>query len=321
MSPMQTPSTKSICGFKVLKQQQGAALLLFAVLLLVVSTTAFFTYFDSAQFRKLQDNKTAEVLVIAKEALMGRALTDLERPGSLPCPDNTGNGSSELFAGNHCPSYVGWFPWRTLGTGELLDGNGDRLWYALSRNHRDHPSAQPLNMDTIGSLSLDGVGDHVAIIFSPGMPMNGQNRPSNQVQHYLDGENANGDDLYTRLIQANLNDRTLTITRGEIMQKVAMRLLGTVKGSELEGLLAYYATAGEIRYPFADANGDGYAEEDALNGIPSYQGHADASLMFSPTTLTMLGNNEWLPLIEYQVTADGQQVTLALGGQVLVVTP
>jgi hypothetical protein len=299
--------------------QQGIAMLILVFMLALALTGYLVSGLNSESYKRNREARTAQALAVAKDALIGRAVTDVERPGSLPCPDTSGNGSSELFIGNHCPTYVGWFPWRTLGTGELLDGNGDRLWYAVSRNHRDHPSAEPLNLNTIGSLTLDGVGDYVAIVFSPGRLIAGQNRPNNLVQNYLDGQNADGNDIFTKMTNVNMNDRVLTLTRDELMGSIALRLLGVIKGSNTEGLIAYHAFAGE--YPYADESADGFADEDALNGIPSYRGHPDASLVFSVATTAMLNQNGWLPLISYQVDSDKQDVSLALGIRELVVTP
>jgi type II secretory pathway pseudopilin PulG len=300
-------------------QQQGVAMLILVFMIALALTSYLVSGLNSETLKRNQEAKTAQALVVAKDALIGRAITDMERPGSLPCPDTSGDGSAELFVGNQCPAYVGWFPWRTLGTSELLDGNGDRLLYALSRNHRDHASAQPLNLNTIGGLTLDGVGDYVSIIFAPGRLIAGQNRPNNLIQNYLDGQNADGDDTFTRMANANMNDRVLTLTRNELMEKIALRLLGEIKGSTTWGLNAYYAFAGE--YPYADDSTDGFSDVDVLNGIPTYQGHTNTSLAFSPETTTMLSQNGWLPLINYQLTNDRQQVSLALGTLGLVVTP
>lgn len=302
-------------------KQRGAALILFALLLLLVATTAFFTNFDSSQYMIEREKITAIALAEAKAALIGRAVLDSERPGSLPCPDNTNNGSADLFAGNNCPIYIGRLPWRTLATGDLRDAYGERLWYALSRNHRDHPSAQPINSDTPGALTIDGVGDYVAIVFSAGPQLNGQSRISNQVSDYLEGENADGNDNYAMPLGGNTNDKLIRISRDEIKDKLALRILREIRGTSTQGLIYYYTEAGENKYPFADINDDGVADADELIGKPSYRDHANQSLFFAEDTEEMLIDNEWLSLISYSVSGDRQTVSLGLGVKELVVVP
>src|SRR5215207_9438444 len=100
------------------------------------------------------ESYTRGVLDQARQALIGRAVADANRPGSLPCPDTDDDGSAELFVGSSCPSYVGRLPWRTLGIGDLRDAAGERLWYALSPNFRDHPTAPAINSDSTGTLTV-----------------------------------------------------------------------------------------------------------------------------------------------------------------------
>lgn len=316
---MQVPESVYRHSFRF--KQGGAALILFALLLLLVATTAFFTNFDSNQYKIEREKITALALAEAKAALIGRAILDSNRPGSLPCPDNDDDGSAELLAGNKCPTYIGRFPWRTLATGDLRDAYGERLWYALSRNHRDHPSAQPINSDTPGALTIDGVDDYVAIVFSAGPLLNGQSRISNQVSDYLEGENANGNDIYTMLLSSSSNDKLIRISRDEIKDKLALRILREIRGTSTQGLTFYYTEAGENKYPFADINDDGIADADELIGKSSYRNHVNQSLFFAEDTEEMLIENEWLSLISYSVSADRQAVNLVLGVNELVVVP
>ena len=127
--------------------------------------------------RAQQDAKLAATLARAKEALIARAVTDANRPGSLPCPDLItnnaglsnfpGDGKADMFTLTQCPSYVGWLPWVTLDLPELTDDTGTRLWYALSPELRDDDSAQPINSDRALALRLDGAADIAAIIIRP----------------------------------------------------------------------------------------------------------------------------------------------------------
>jgi hypothetical protein len=135
----------------------------------------------------------------AKQALIGRAVADDDRPGSLPCPDAVTNvagnvpndGIADEIAGGQCPAYLGRLPWKTLGLPDLRDEHGERLWYALSPKYRDDASAQPINSDTpavlvpppghdrlvhLNTTATVLVPQAVAIIFSAGAPVGAQAR-------------------------------------------------------------------------------------------------------------------------------------------------
>jgi predicted NAD-dependent protein-ADP-ribosyltransferase YbiA (DUF1768 family) len=92
---------------------------------------------------------------------------------------------------------VGRFPWKTVGTGPLRDSNGECLWYIVSAGHKSlgiNP-ALPMNWDTLGQLDIvvaNGTSAMqsvlasaherpIAIIFSPGPPLSGQNRNDSTV--------------------------------------------------------------------------------------------------------------------------------------------
>ncbi|MEZ5614762.1 MAG: hypothetical protein R3E35_06050 [Rhodocyclaceae bacterium] len=110
------------------------------------------------------------------------------------CDANTFTGLA-FDANGIGPSVVGRFPWRTLGTGPLRDANGECLWLIVSSLHsRIHaapfPYLPPMNWDTLGQFDIvvaNGgaalasalAGAHerpVAVVFSPGPPLTGQNR-------------------------------------------------------------------------------------------------------------------------------------------------
>src|SRR5688572_16802996 len=152
-------------------RQRGQAMLLTVLLLAVGVAGLVYTLATPARFSLAADATTSAALAQAKVALIGRAALDQTIPGSLPCPDTDNDGSAELFAGNDCPSYVGRLPWRTLGLPDLRDGNGERLWYALSPNFRDHSTGGALNSSTAGTLSVAGTqpaAGLAAIVFAPG---------------------------------------------------------------------------------------------------------------------------------------------------------
>jgi len=108
------------------------------------------------------------------------------------CDANTFTGIA-FDANNIGPTVVGRFPWRTLGTGPLRDGHGECLWLIVSSLHSRiqglNPVLPPMNWDTLGQLDIvtangtnalsSALAVHdrpVAIIFSPGPPLPGQDR-------------------------------------------------------------------------------------------------------------------------------------------------
>jgi type II secretory pathway pseudopilin PulG len=237
-------------------RQTGVIMFIVLMLLgLMVSALVIGLTGNLAQ-RAKRERQTADALAEAKQALIGRAAADNSIPGSLPCPDLDNDGVAELFAGNDCPSYVGRLPWRTLGLPDLRDGSSERLWYALSPNFRDHPSAQPLNSETPGQLVVTGnapAANVIAIVFAPGAPVGNQVRDAanaNMVTNYLEGENANGvppaDNTFTTaLASSTFNDELLPITREDLFPVVEMRV-----ARELRSILRAYYTANRY-YPNA----------------------------------------------------------------------
>jgi type II secretory pathway pseudopilin PulG len=215
---------------------------------------------DTTSLALRRDKDTAAALAQAKQALIGRAVSDDNRPGSLPCPDAVtdivGNvpddGVADLFIGNDCPTYIGRLPWRTLGLPDLRDDAGERLWYALSNNFRDDMSAGPLNSDTQGnrtvyteSSAVTITGQAVAVIFAPGAIVAGQVRdpaisaacaaPPGTIAttlcaaNYLEAtggaNNATDAGPYiTAQRSGTFNDRLLVITTTELMPPVEQRV-------------------------------------------------------------------------------------------------
>lgn len=223
------------------RRQAGVALILLLVLLVLAGGYAFYRSANVTGSGTRADVAAAAALARAKEALIARAVSDDNRPGSLPCPDLVtnspglanipGDGKADMFTMTQCPSYVGWLPFVTLDLPELVDDSGTRLWYALAPTLRDDDSAQPINSDTPMPLQLDGAQDIAALIFAPQAALPGQQRPSNLIANYLEGENANGDDRIFVSGPAGpaFNDRVVAITRGELMAAVEKRVAGEVR--------------------------------------------------------------------------------------------
>jgi hypothetical protein len=235
------------------------------------------------------DARTRNALEHARQVLIGRAVADANRPGSLPCPDTNDDGSADLFVGSACPSYIGRLPWRTLGIGDLRDETGERLWYALSPNFRDHPSAPPLNSDTKGTLSVHHTNaattpttQSVAVIFAPGLLLPGQRRdgaaslcsstgttvPRNRcAANYLDVaatvNNATSSGPYIAAAAGEFfNDKLVVITTADLMPLIEQRVALEVRNA----LLAYKASSACKCYPWADNGTDGISDSGVNRG-------------------------------------------------------
>ena len=182
--------------------QRGQAFLLSVVLLLIGAGALIYNLASPGKVEIDKDRITAEALAKAKAALIGYAagVTDFtggERPGDLPCPDLNDSGTPLATGITNCNSQatrIGRLPWKTLGLPDLRDGDGERLWYAVSDNFKDNtrtvcPSpggvAGCLNSDARGTITVrnsdgtvvnngnDAYGSFnpsgvIAVIFAPG---------------------------------------------------------------------------------------------------------------------------------------------------------
>src|SRR5262245_29714894 len=124
--------------------QSGQAVILLVVFMVFGAAAIFYGLLTSSNLDIERDKKTAEALAQAKVALIGYAVgvnffSGTPRPGDLPCPDLNDSGSSGASCGNAAgttgqTSRIGRLPWKSLGLPDLRDGNGERLWYAVSSN-------------------------------------------------------------------------------------------------------------------------------------------------------------------------------------------
>ena len=270
------------------RTQRGAALLIMVVVMVLGIAAVLVGSLNSSSINISRQEKTTAALAQAKEALIGRAATDLNLPGSLPCPDQITNtttpilntpddGIADSLVGNDCPSYIGRLPWKTLDLPDLRDGQGERLWYALSPNFRDDNSNH-INSDSEGTLNITGTqtnNNAVAIIFSAGSPLSGDSRSSTKTavcsslagtalagtavaeswcaNNYLDNSNALAStaafpntNYQAGTPTDNLNnDQFLTITRNQLLPPVEMRI-----AREVKSCLDSYATPNK-KYPWA----------------------------------------------------------------------
>ncbi|HEX5801911.1 MAG TPA: hypothetical protein VFY24_02720 [Azospira sp.] len=264
---------------------------------------------SAADARQSAERATAAALARAREALLGRAASDDNRPGSLPCPAPDAGGQAALFVGSRCPSTIGRYPWRTMKTGELRDGYGELLWYALSPTLRDHPQAEPINARTVTELRVDDRAGIAAVILAPGPALGGQGgRPGPAIGDYFEGGNADGDlDFVSGSTAPGFNDRVLPITRDELFRLVGRRVLGEIGGADdqatalpNDGLRRHHRDSGA--FPWADGNGDGYADAGVGNGRVPY---LDLQIP------DWLDRNQWFTVVGYQrLSADTARLTL-----------
>ena len=133
--------------------------------------------------------------------------------GYLPLPDlGSGSNTNVSCRDEGCDAnlsgvalnktIVGRFPWRLFGIAPLRDGDGECLWYIVSGSHQRIEKITPMNSDTPGQIDMVAVNDAepeklrslimtahdkpVAIVFSPGPPLPGQDRGkigANDVTH------------------------------------------------------------------------------------------------------------------------------------------
>lgn len=225
------------------KRQQGVALLMLVTLLVIAAAFALLERLNSRSIELAQASRTAAALGEAKTALIGYALSSQTRPGGLPCPDADNDGLSDP-----CDSAAntGRLPIKTLGLGLLEDAGGETLWYALDPGF-DALGGVDINSDKPAALRVDGAATEiVAVILAPGPALPGQSRAGarrNDPASYLEGDNADADNNFSRIAGGDFNDRIITVSRDELMQSVERRVL-----KELAGLIAAYAATNGLPY-------------------------------------------------------------------------
>ena len=260
------------------QRQRGYVLLSMVAVIGLLTATAATSIGETALVRQLSD-KNKMVLAKAREALISRAASDANHPGSLPCPDAVTNipgnnipndGIADLLSGTACPSAIGRLPWRTLGLPDLRDADGERLWYLLATAYQDS-TAKIINPSTGGQVSgyectenapatsvwpcaaprLVSPAPWVAVIFAPGKLLPGQNRDAAHtadVLQFLESYNA-AEPLKLRIAAGGAhNDRLSGITADDLFAIVQRRVAREVQ-SALSIYHATATTAGQTRLP------------------------------------------------------------------------
>lgn len=234
-------------------QQKGIVLVAISFILALAVTGIVTAYSPKGELIQTTSSNLHE----AKVALIARAINDLNRPGSLPCPDIDGNGFAESapFNGGQCPSYIGLLPWRTLDLPDIRDTSGERFWYVLSPTFRDDDTAYPINSKTAPQINLDNqVEKLMALIIAPGYLLNGQSRSGAltfpaSIPNYLDGLNGDNDAdmIFTaQPVSAGFNDQLIGIRRDDIFPQVERLAL-----TEIRNNLQIYYNSNYQKFPFA----------------------------------------------------------------------
>jgi hypothetical protein len=254
---------------KKVRSQEGASLLVLLLFLLLGTGAFFLDFLAEKKLEKQKQLRTQNALDTAKKALIAYAVSDTTRPGELPCPDIDNDGKIDGVGGN-CSDLRGWLPWFRLGLGDIRDGDGERLWYAISSSFRPYgavPPGVPLNPDTQTNIVINnidpadnpGIPYVAAVIIAPGRPLsvNEAGRTDQElsgataddvVASYLEDRNSGADKTaYTRQpATGDFNDAVAIITVDEIMQNVGSR----VKQQVINEIRRYRADNGF--YPFAE---------------------------------------------------------------------
>ncbi|MBI5791281.1 MAG: hypothetical protein HZA63_07390 [Rhodocyclales bacterium] len=202
---------------------RGFVLITLIALLTIGGLYFFISNLSPEILRANTQQKTDKALTQARDALLGYALQYREYQaatgtdsvyGYLPMPDlGEAQNQNGALVNSPCPgegcaklnpaglvaghTYIGRFPWRTLGTEPLRGGNGECLWYVVSGGHRSLSNTGTMNWDTLGQIDIvvaNGASSDlasvlanrphdrpVAIIFAPGPPLAGQDRSASAV--------------------------------------------------------------------------------------------------------------------------------------------
>lgn len=255
-------------GEQMRARQKGMVILVMMIVVILGSAMLLVSGLNGNGWQRQADKVTVRALAQAKQGLKGFAAASQARPGELPCPDVDDDGIAD-YAGNLCAGLTGRLPWRTLGLGDLRDGRGERLWYAVSGNLRAN-NTTVINSNTIGQLALDGQGGFAAVIMAAHETLAGQMVRSaanrNNPRAYLEGDNATpGDNRFTARGAPPFNDRLLGLTTLEVMALVERR----VAKEAANRLRDYYALNGY--FPYAAGLGDGpnyYCDNGLRSGHP-----------------------------------------------------
>ena len=186
-------------------RQRGAALLVMLVLLITGGAYLLVSQLNRASGRIDAEKKTAAALAQAKEALIGWAVAQQPLRWMLPYPDRRDEGnydgmsdcpavntptSARLLLGKLPriePEFPCLRPYSSIGV-DVVDGAGEVLWYAVSKNMVSSlgapPVINPVNFNNprfpwlvVRDQNGNLLSDRVAfLLIAPGSPLPFQNR-------------------------------------------------------------------------------------------------------------------------------------------------
>ena len=248
-------------------RQEGFVILLLLAVFATVGLPSFLSSLDS--WAAQRDRSASLELSDAKDALIAFAVSYADNyaptsagPGHLPCPDSNyvgEDGGFDRFASPDSCRFgtVGRLPrkyrspvrGKTIVIHDRADHVDRRFWYAVSSAFRNNPYSIKVNSGTGGTLKVGAIDDVAAVIIDPGPPLLHQGgRPSNRVEDYLEGENADGDEDFV-LAPAGGNDRLIYIRAAELMEPVERRVLALAAQAlaEVPGGMPYAAPLADGR--------------------------------------------------------------------------
>ncbi len=231
------------------KSTRGIVLLALLTVLVVALTMVLVSRLSVDQLRAIRTQDNAHILGIASEGLLGYALAQVP-PGTLPCPDTTGDGLENQSAGG-CQSQRGLLPYRTLNITKPTDRTGAVIWYAVELTYVNN---SPGDRNTSRTTSLILNGDLMAaVLIAPGKAINNQNRVPLNASDFLEGENSNALlNAYASPSDTTGNDQLLGIGTASFWSLIARRVLGV----STQLLADYRAVCNE--YPWAAPFGGPY---------------------------------------------------------------
>jgi hypothetical protein len=306
-------------------RQRGQAAILIAVLV-ALGIGGFIltaTSSTSVAIANRQSEVDTQVLAIAKEALIGYAVSQTNQPGVLPCPDVDNDGSADAPCGGIGATAIGRFPWKTLGMPDLRDSAGECLWYAVSSNFKNSGVSGPavVNSDSAGTLVVNGSAGVplssppnpvAAIVFAPGKLLAGQDRTppaspatvcggNDVATNYLEEGNASAGTTYAAAgPAATFNDRLLLITNADVLIPVERRASAEI----LQKLVDYRNGSACNCYPWADNNWNGISNTGArYGGVPLVTASPDSWVSATGSNpAAWLSTNQWYKVVAYAVS-------------------
>ncbi len=213
--------------------------MLMLTILVMGTATLLVSSFNHSAVQIERDQKTAKALVLAKEALIGDAIsqTPVTSAGFLRLPDlgfmiglaPAEGSAAPNFSGNSKDySVIGKLPWRTLGLEPLRDGQGECLWYVVSGHFKNTPATDALNWDTAGQINLvDGNGNIVAsnlaaLVVAPGHALDGQNRAQSDPTYAQCGGNYDARNYLDPYVSSNAVSGAANYFIGSTNNRVAL---------------------------------------------------------------------------------------------------